>query len=363
MGRRRRKRKPGIRILAAFVAHGAPVAAEKVTSFDIAALAGVSQPTVSRALRGDRTVSEATRKRIEAIARQVGYKVDRAASSLRSGHSNTLALLFFEDPLPDGGYINPFFLAMLGSILKTCAERGYDLLTSFQQLSGDWHVDYEDSRKADGLILLGYGDYEAYRARLAQLAAQRTHFVRWGAVEDGSSDPTIGCDNLAGGREAARHLAARGCRHVAFVGDASDHYPEFRDRYRGLTEGLRDAALTVDPGLHVDCLSIEQAGYDATRRLIGRGIPFDGIFAASDLIALGALRALGEIGIAVPDAVAVVGFDDIPAAALARPSLTTVAQDYSRAGPLLVDALIRRINGEAPDNRILAPRLVVRASA
>ena len=166
-----------------------------------------------------------------------------------------------------------------------------------------------------------------------------------------------------GGREAARHLAARGCRHIAFVGDASDHYPEFRDRYRGLTEGLRAAGLTVDPGLHVDCLSIEQAGYDATRRLIGRGIPFDGIFAASDLIALGALRALGEIGIAVPDAVAVVGFDDIPAAGLARPSLTTVAQDYSRAGPLLVDALIRRIHGEAPDNRVLAPRLVVRASA
>ena len=119
---------------------------DKVTSFDIAALAGVSQPTVSRALRGDKTVSAATRLRIEAIARQLNYKVDRAASSLRKGEARTLALLFFEDPLPDDSHINPFFLSMLGSILKTCALRGYDLLTSFQQLSADWHVDYADSR-------------------------------------------------------------------------------------------------------------------------------------------------------------------------------------------------------------------------
>ena len=156
---------------------------DKPTSFDIAALAGVSQPTVSRALRGDRTVSEATRLRIEAIARQLNYKVDRNASSLRSGQAKTLALLFFEDPLPDGSFINPFFLSMLGSILMRCAQKGYDLLTSFQQLSADWHKDYEDARKADGLILLGYGDWETYRSRLDDLVRQQTHFVRWGSVE------------------------------------------------------------------------------------------------------------------------------------------------------------------------------------
>ncbi|WP_460370996.1 LacI family DNA-binding transcriptional regulator, partial [Actinocorallia lasiicapitis] len=143
----------------------------------LTALAGVSQPTVSRALRGDRTVSSATRMRIEAIARQLNYKVDKNASSLRRGQSMTLALLFFEDPLDDGSFITPFFLSMLGSILRTCAARGYDLLTSFQQLSADWHTDYEDSRKADGIILLGYGDYELYKARLEALVAQGTHFV------------------------------------------------------------------------------------------------------------------------------------------------------------------------------------------
>src|SRR3954471_11993888 len=134
----------------------------KPTSIDIAYLAGVSQPTVSRALRGSPMVSEKTRLRIESIAQQLNYKVDKNASNLRSQHSNTLALLFFEDPTPDDSLINPFFLSMLGSITRATALRGYDLLISFQQLSGNWHTDYEDCRKADGIILLGYGDYQEY---------------------------------------------------------------------------------------------------------------------------------------------------------------------------------------------------------
>lgn len=336
---------------------------DKPTSFDIAALAGVSQPTVSRALRGDRTVSEATRMRIEAIAQQLNYKVDKNASSLRRGQSNTIALLFFEDPAPDESSINPFFLSMLGSILRTCAARGYDLLTSFQQLSANWHMDYEDSRKADGIILLGYGDYELYRARLEQLAAQGTHFVRWGSVALDENGTTIGCDNQLGGRQAAAHLVERGHQRIAFIGDASDHYPEFRDRYRGLCEVLRDHSLPVDLGLQADALSIEDDGYEAALRLIARGIAFDAIFCASDMIAIGAIRALEEAGKRVPEDVAIVGFDDIPAAALSHPPLTTIAQDYRRAGELLVDGLIQRIADKPTADRLLAPQLVVRKSS
>lgn len=335
---------------------------DKPTSFDIADLAGVSQPTVSRALRGDKTVSEPTRMRIEAIARQLNYKVDRAASSLRRGEAKTLALLFFEDPLPDGSRINPFFLSMLGSILTTCAERGYDLLTSFQQLSSDWHVDFEDSRKADGLILLGYGDWALYRARLEQLVVQKTRFVRWGAVEAEGLGTVIGCDNRAGGRTAGEHLIARGCRRIAFVGQADGHYPEFRDRCAGLTDALAAVGRAFDPALSADALSIEQSGYDATRRLIAAGAVFDGLFAASDLIALGALRALDEAGLSVPGDVALVGFDDIPAAGLTRPPLTTVSQDFARAGAALVDALVAQLRAERSANVLLPTRLVVRAS-
>jgi len=107
-------------------------AQRKATSFDIAQAAGVSQPTVSRALRGSPTVSTATRQRIEAIAKQLNYTVDRSASNLRSGKTRTIALLLFRDPTPDETEVNPFFLGMLGSMMGACAEHGYDLLVSFQ---------------------------------------------------------------------------------------------------------------------------------------------------------------------------------------------------------------------------------------
>lgn len=338
-------------------------ASGKTTSFDIAQLAGVSQPTVSRALRGSSTVSEQTRKRIEAIAHQLNYKVDKNASSLRTQETNTLALLFFEDPTNDDSMINPFFLSMLGSITRTCANRGYDLLISFQQMSSDWHVDFEDSRKADGIILLGYGDYELYHAKLEKLVAQGTHFVRWGFVQEGQPGTTIGCDNFRGGYDAVQHLISKGRRRIAFLGDASSHYPEFRDRYRGGCEAQKSNGIAVVPGRQVDAITNEQSGYDAALELIRRKVKFDAIFAASDLIAIGAIRALEEKGLDVPGDIAVVGFDDIPAAGLAHPPLTTVQQDYRRAGEVLVDALLKQIRKQKADTTALPARLIVRKSS
>jgi DNA-binding LacI/PurR family transcriptional regulator len=308
-------------------------------------------------------VSEQTRKRIEAIAQQLNYKVDKNASSLRLRETNTLALLFFEDPTPDETGINPFFLAMLSSITRTCAQRGYDLLISFQQMSSNWHVDFEDSRKADGIILLGYGDYELYHARLEKLVDQGTHFVRWGFVEEGQPGTTIGCDNHRGGQEATEHLIALGRKRIAFLGDASSAYPEFRDRYVGHCSALKAAGYPIDPALQMEAINTGEAGYDATKTLIDKGEQFDALFAASDLIAIGAMRAIEEIGLRVPADVAIVGFDDIPLASLAHPPLTTVQQDYKMAGEALVDALLRQIRGEKTRGAVLPTKLVVRKSS
>ena len=335
----------------------------KATSFDIAQLAGVSQPTVSRALRGSPTVSEPTRLRIEEIARRLNYKVDKNASNLRSQHSNTLALLLFEDPTPDASMINPFFLSMLGSITRSCAMRGYDLLVSFQQLSSDWHTDYEDSRKADGIILLGYGDYRDYAQRLGQLAQQGTHFVRWGAVQPGQQEVVVGCDNVEGGRAVTQHLIDRGRRHIAFVGQAGKGSPEFLDRYRGHKAALKEAGLDISSGRHVDAISTEESGHDAAVRLIRRAIPFDAIVCASDLMAIGAIRALVEAGLRVPQDVAVTGFDDILAARFVNPPLTTVAQDAVAAGERLVDTLLRLVRAEKTASVVLPANVVVRASS
>jgi DNA-binding LacI/PurR family transcriptional regulator len=334
----------------------------KATSFDIAYRAGVSQPTVSRALRGSPLVSEETRKRVLAVAQQLNYKVDKNASNLRFQHSNTLALLIFEDPTSDDSAINPFFVAMLGSVTRACAQRGYDLLVSFQEQAGDWHEQYEDSRRADGLILLGYGDYLQYRVRLERLIAQGTHFVRWGAVEAGQPGVSIGSDNCQGAYDATRHLIALGRHRLAFIGGASRGCPEFLDRYSGFQRALAEANVAVTPELQVDAITTEEAGYAATEELLRRGAHFDAIVGASDLIALGAMHCLQEHHIDVPAQVSVVGFDDIPAAGLANPPLTTIAQNTRRAGEVLVETLLRQIHNDPAQGQVLPTRLVVRRS-
>lgn len=338
----------------------------KATSFDIAYLAGVSQSTVSRALRGSPLVNAETTRRILEAAEQLHYTVDKHASSLRTQRAGTLALLLFEDPTGDESHINPFFLPMLSAITRACARHGQDLLISFQQLSHDWHADYGDSKKADGLILLGYGDYLAYLGKLSKLVEQGTPFVRWGAVLPEQPGLSIGCDNLGGGRQAGAHLVACGRRRIAFLGDASTHYPEFLDRYLGCEAALAEAGHGMDRALQVDAESSEEAGYAAAcelmRRVAGGATQFDAVFGASDLIAIGAMRALAEAGLRVPEDVAVVGFDDIPAARIATPALTTIRQDTARAGELLVDTLVQLVDGHAPQSQRLPTELVVRRS-
>src|SRR5581483_4951626 len=232
----------------------APVMRDKrrrPNSLDIAHLAGVSQSTVSRALRADPMVSACTRERVLEVARQLNYHVDKNASNLRRRHSGTLALLFFEDPTADDSAINPFFHSMLGSIIRACSRHGYDLLVSFQDLLRDWHADYEDSHKADGIILLGYGDYVVHRSRLQPLIERGAHLVRWGPVLADGPGLAIGCDNVFGGRQATEHLLRLGRRRIAFLGDVAQSSPEMLERYSGYARTLELAGLRADPMLQV----------------------------------------------------------------------------------------------------------------
>jgi alanine racemase len=335
---------------------------EKSTSFDIAYRAGVSQSTFSRALRNSPLVNEATRLKIQEIAKELNYKVDKNASNLRSQHSDTLALLLFEDPTDDGSAINPFFLSMLGSITRACSQQGYDLLVSFQQASEDWHADFEDSNKADGLILLGYGDYVDYEEKLVKLLDQGTHFVRWGAEDKNLPVVSVGCDNFQGGLDMTEHLIKQGRQQLAFLGSASTHAPEFFDRYKGYCHALQTNSLNINDKLQFNALYTEEAGYQAACKLLASGESFDAICAACDLIAIGAMRALQESNIEVPEQVAIVGFDDIANASFTFPPLTTVKQDTQLAGELLVGTLLTMINDEEAKTTLIPPELVVRKS-
>ena len=335
----------------------------KATSFDIAHYAGVSQSTVSRALRNSPLVNDETRKRVHDIAKKLNYKVDKNASNLRTQQSSTLALLLFEDPTSDESQINPFFLAMLGSITRACAKEGYDLLVSFQSASADWQADYEDSHRADGIILLGYGDYIDFQPKFNTLLEQNTKFVCWGASVDNRPDLTISCDNYGGGKLAAEHFLAHSRKDCAFIGDASDHSPEFFARFNGFKDALQQNGITLNDRKIANAISTEESGYHATRSLIANNITFNALFAASDLIAIGAIRALKEANINVPKDVAVIGFDNISIASYINPPLTTIEQNTTIAGQMLVENLLKLIRGEQVQSTLLPPRLIARGSS
>lgn len=335
---------------------------DKPTSFDIAHLAGVSQPTVSRALRNSPLVNLETREKIQAIAKKLNYQVDINARNLRSKTTKTLALLICEDPGSDDTLINPFFLSMLGSITRASARQGYDLLISFQQQSDDWNADYEAAHRADGIIFLGYGDYITYVEKIAHLDDMGAHFITWGPVLPDQPGHFIGCDNFNSAHLATKHLIDLGHRKIAFLGIASEHRPEFNQRYQGYVKALLDARLMVNPRLQIDADTSEEMGYRATMELLKSKLQFDAIFGASDLIAIGAMKALQEHGLHVPGDVALVGFDNIPAAAYTSPPLTTIQQDTRLAGELLVDNLLQLIAGNEITSTLMPAKLIVRSS-
>lgn len=334
----------------------------KTTSFDIAQRAGVSQATVSRALRNSPLVSVATREKVQRVARELNYQVDRSAAGLRSQRSRTLALLLFENPDGDDLHVNPFFLSLLGNISRAANLREFDVLLSFQQLSQNWHYEYEASNRAEGIILLGYGDYLRFTDKLAGLLSENAHFVLWGVSRPGLEAHTVGCDNAAGGAAATGHLLSLGRRRIAFLGEVTDRCPEFKGRHQGYLAAHEVAGIAVEPALTVPTQGPEAGGFEAMGQLLASGRAFDAVFAASDLIAIGAVRRLLGAGLRVPEDVAVVGFDDIHAARCLTPPLTTVRQDPARAADLLVDTLLRVIDGERGSREQLMPTLVVRDS-
>jgi len=336
---------------------------ERATSIDIADKAGVSQSTVSRALRDSPLVSLETRNKIKAIAKQFNYKVDKNASNLRSQLSGTIALLLFEEPTENDSHINLFFLSMLSSVTRACAVNGYDLLVSFQQLSDDWHADYEDCHKADGIILLGYGDYTNYKEKLLKLEQQGTHFVRWGDAKEDQPGLSIGCNNLLGGYEVAKHLISLNRHKIAFIGNISKGSPEFRDRFQGCCNALKKLSqYTMNSNTQFDAIATEQSGYLAAQKLMASGEEFDAVFCACDLIAIGVMKALREYSLQVPQDISIVGFDDIPIANFTRPALTTVQQDATLAGKLLVESILALIRDEPVKTTMLPSKLIIRGS-
>lgn len=335
---------------------------ENPTSRDIADIAGVSQATVSRALRNSPLVRKETRERIHAIARELNYFVNRNAAGLRTHQSNTIALLLFDDRPDTDARMNLFLMSLLDNITRAAASHGYDVLVSLQQLHDDWHIEYQASHRADGLILLGYGDYLEYREKLDALARANTRFMIWGPIIRDQPGHSFGCNNDSGGYQATNHLLQLGRRRIAFIGSNSLRSPEMASRHDGYVRALRQAGIDADDKLRFAAGNSELQGHRATCQLLESGEDFDAIFAVTDLVAIGAMRTLSEAGRRVPDDVAVVGFDDMPLAAYVTPALTTVQQNAQRGAEGLVQGIVGLIEGNPVESTLMEPTLIIRDS-
>jgi DNA-binding LacI/PurR family transcriptional regulator len=326
---------------------------------DIAQLAGVSESTVSRALGGSPLISAPTRARIRQIAAEQGYTIDQTARNLRMQRTGTIGVVFPLLHEAGGGISDPFFLEMLGHLADEFHDRQHDLLLQKigpQAPRGLAALIAE--RRTDGLVIIGQS---TQHETLNELAASYKPLVVWGAPVPGAAYVTVGSDNAGGARAAAAHLLGLGHRRIAFFGDRS--LPEVAARHAGYAAALHAAGLTLDPAL--ECRApFDQAGAQrAMSRFFDDADPgFDAIFAASDLLAMAAIRALDQRGRRVPRDVAVVGFDDIMLAGAYTPALTTVRQDLRAGAAALVDALFARMAGGSADATTLPARLVVRTS-
>ncbi|MDX3775013.1 LacI family DNA-binding transcriptional regulator [Chromatiaceae bacterium AAb-1] len=331
-----------------------------MTLADIARLAGVSESTASRALRDNPVINQQTRERVQQIARQHQFKVNATARSLRTQKSHTIAVIILFDAKTQQAITDPFLLDILGVIADELTRQGYDMLLSTSKTTDkDWRSYYFDSKRADGLIVIGQGEHDE---RVDQLSQAGVPFVVWGAATGSEKFPVIGSDNRAGGRLAVSHLLVHGCKRIAFLGDI--RHTEIEMRYLGYLDALEQAGITTDPALQLNTDFTAQAGYLQTQQALLPQLPvLDGIFAASDAIAMGAMKALLEQGVKVPQQVAIVGFDDIAMSAYCTPSLTTVKQDTHRGGKLLVSSLLQKLNGQGAVSRLLPVKLIERQSS
>ena len=328
---------------------------------ELAKLAGVSAGTVSRALAGKDLVNRQTRERIQALAREHGFRPNQMASRLRTGQTGVIGVVIPLGHDRSQTLSDPFFMALIGHLADAVTLRGYDLMLS-RVIPGDeeddWLERIVDSGMLEGVLMIGQSDqFET----IERVAAEYRPLVVWGTRHEGQRHCAVGTDSFAGGRLAARRLLERGARHIAFFGETTGI--EIAQRLAGARAAIRESGTGATLEALPTQLAMAGMAEQVASNLDKMDRATDAIFAASDLIAMAVLRLLHERGRKVPDDIAVIGYDDLPLATQTVPRLTTVHQDIAAGARAMVDSLFQRMAGGDADSTLLEPRVIVRESA
>ena len=335
-----------------------PAAGPIRTITDLARLAGVSAGTVSRALANHALVNDATRDRIQALAREHGFRPNEMASRLRRQKTGVIGVVIPLGHDRQQQISDTFFMTLLGHIADELTAKGYDLMLRrvIPDRDGDWLDRFIGSGMIDGVIVIGQSDQFE---RIEDVAEGYRPMVVWGNHQEGQRHCVVGTDNRLGGKLAAERLIAAGATSIAFLGDTGAI--EFGARYAGASEIAQRMHIPIRAlSTH---LAPDRMARDVVEHLSAILPGCDGIFAASDAIAVACMQELRKRAIALPDQVRLVGFDDLPIAAQTAPRLTTVRQDIAAGARGLVDLLLRRLSGEDTESLIMPPRLIMRETA
>jgi LacI family transcriptional regulator len=329
----------------------------KVTIADVAKQAGVSTMTVSRVLNGRGEISEETRERVQSVIDRLSYRPSSLARNLKTQRTHTIGLI-----VPD--ITNPFFPEIVRGAEDIAAEEGFAVILCNTVRNPERErkalILLEDKR-VDGLILCSSGlpDDE-----LIPLLKQQSAVVVFDRVLDKAVAGTVKIDDVYGAISATNHLLQIGRQRLAFLAGPGYYLGSEQRRY-GFRVALETRGFKPDPELEVACEPDETGGLEATKLLLEKDPTIDGIFCFNDLVALGALRACSELGIKVPEQIAIVGFDDIRLASLTTPQLSTLQVDKLKLGQVMVQMLLERMRDAATarSEYLIRPHLVVRQSA
>ena len=328
---------------------------------EVASRAGVSRATVSRVVNGSPKVSPDVRRAVEAAVSELGYIPNRAARSLVTRRSGSVGVVITE---PTGRlFSDPFFPRLLRGISGALTARDLQLVLLMPSSSPETArtADYLTGGHVDGILLVSLHGEDPLPDRLVRAGVP---FVVGGRPLRTPQASFVDVDNRGGARSAVEHLLAGGHRVVATITGPSDMGAGV-DRLAGYREALADAGIAPDPNLEAYGDFTQEGGSAAMERLLTARPDIDAVFAASDLMASGAMAVLEAAGRRIPQDVAVVGYDDSPVATSVRPRLTSVRQPIEEMGHEMARLLVDAVEGTDPVQRrvILATELVRRASS
>jgi DNA-binding LacI/PurR family transcriptional regulator len=328
---------------------------------EVAARAGVGRGTVSRVINGSPRVSDRAKAAVEAAIAELGYVPNRAARALAGNRTDAIALVI---PEPEAKlFAEPYFSDIILGVGAELADTDMQLLLTLARTPKERQrlATFLRGHRVDGVLLVSVHKDDPLPDLLERIDMPA---VLNGRRSDLESMSYVDSDNVGGARAAVAYLLGQGRRRVATVTGPLDMYVA-RCRLDGYRQALQEAGADADPGLVAEADFTEEGGRAAMRTLLERCPDVDAVFAASDLMAAGALAVLREVGRRVPDDVALVGFEDSVIARHTDPPLTSVRQSTQEMGRTMARVLLEEIVAQSPTRRrvVLATELVRRDSA